>query len=131
MYVGEISDHTNVFEYFMTLPRVPSRRNPHVFVSDSQPLNVINLVKNDEKLSSIRYIYSSKFTYFIYRFFMKFIVSIRLLNFIIFILSIAKQDGNEVPVSLLLITNFDSEYGAKQGLEALKYLVICYYYINC
>ncbi|GBC31348.2 uncharacterized protein OCT59_016320 [Rhizophagus irregularis] len=92
VYVGEISDHTNVFEYFMTLPRVPSRRNPHVFVSDSQPLNVINLVKNDEKLSSGRYIYSTK------------------------------QDGNEVPVSLLLITNFDSEYGAKQGLEALKYL---------
>jgi hypothetical protein len=38
-------------------------------------------------------------------------------------LYIAKQD-NEVPISLLLITDFDSEYGAKQGLEALKYLVI-------
>ncbi|GES84353.1 UDP-glucose:Glyco protein glucosyltransferase-domain-containing protein [Rhizophagus clarus] len=96
VYVGEISDHTDIFEYFMTLPRVPSRRNPHVFVSDSQPLNVINLVdkkhESDEKLNNIRYIYSTK------------------------------QDDNEVPISLLLITNFDSEYGARQGLEALKYL---------
>jgi hypothetical protein len=72
VYDGEITDHTNVYEYFMTLPKVPSRRNPHVFVSDSHPLNVINLVdkknENDEKLNNIRYIYSSKFTYFIYRF---------------------------------------------------------------
>ncbi|CAB4446814.1 unnamed protein product [Rhizophagus irregularis] len=52
----------------------------------------VYVVKTTKKLSSIRYIYSTK------------------------------QDGNEVPVSLLLITNFDSEYGAKQGLEALKYL---------
>ena len=49
-----------MIEYFMTLPNVPSRRNPHVFVSDLQPLNVINLVNekngNSEKLNNLRYI---------------------------------------------------------------------------
>ncbi|RIA98379.1 Glycosyltransferase Family 24 protein [Glomus cerebriforme] len=96
IYVGEISDHTDVSEYFMTLPNIPSRRNPYVFISDLQILNVINLADekngNSEKLNNLRYIYSMK------------------------------QDDNEVPISLLLVTNFDSEYGAKQGLEALKYL---------
>ncbi|CAI2171010.1 14159_t:CDS:10 [Funneliformis geosporum] len=96
LYGGEIADHTNIFEYFTTLPNVPSRRNPFVFVTDVQPLKVINLVNekngNSEKLNNLDYVYSEE------------------------------RGDNEVTISLLLITDFDSEYGAKQGLEALKYL---------
>jgi len=71
VYVGEVGDHTNIFEYFMTLPNVPSRRNPYVFVSDSQPLKVMSLINekngNSEKLNNLRYIYSGM-KYFIYKF---------------------------------------------------------------
>ncbi|CAG8633054.1 10485_t:CDS:10, partial [Funneliformis mosseae] len=96
LYGGEIADHTNIFEYFMTLPNVPSRRNPYVFVTDLQPLKVINLANekngNSEKLNSLVYVHPEE------------------------------RGDNEVPISLILITDLDSEYGAKQGLEALKFL---------
>ncbi|CAG8443499.1 5466_t:CDS:10 [Acaulospora colombiana] len=95
VHFGEIDDRTDIYEYFMTLPNLPSRRNPYIFVSEVQPLKTINLVSDrDESLFQIEHL--------------KFISR--------------ASDTEEEDMTLLLITNFDSEHGAKQGLDALKFL---------
>ncbi|CAG8437569.1 1716_t:CDS:10 [Acaulospora morrowiae] len=91
VYAGEIDDQVNVYEYFMTLPNLPSRRNPYVFVSEVQPLKTIDLV-NGFPIKDLKYI------------------------------SKANNNDEKIPVTLLLITNFDCEHGAKQALNALKFL---------
>ncbi|CAG8454088.1 447_t:CDS:10, partial [Racocetra fulgida] len=90
VYVGEINDITDIYDYFMTMPGVPDRRNSYIFISDNQPLNVVNLVIdkdwNNVEIDKLNYIYS------------------------------------EIPMTILIISDFNQKYGAIQGLEALKFL---------
>ncbi|CAG8465507.1 9724_t:CDS:10 [Cetraspora pellucida] len=96
VYVGEINDITDIYDYFMTMPGVPNRRNSYIFISDNQPLNVVNLVIdkdwNNVPIENLKYIYSENRT------------------------------DEEIPVTILVISDFNKEYGAIQGLEALKFL---------
>ncbi|RHZ80246.1 hypothetical protein Glove_138g61 [Diversispora epigaea] len=66
-YVGEIDD-TNIYEYLLTLPNIPNRRNPYIFTSELQPLQVINLADDNNNdydddngfslINNLKYIYS-------------------------------------------------------------------------
>ncbi|CAG8625396.1 9104_t:CDS:10, partial [Racocetra persica] len=80
----------------MTLPGVPDRRNSYIFISDNQPLNVVNLVIdkdwNNVQIDNLNYIYSENRT------------------------------DEEIPTTLLIISDFNQKYGAIQGLEALEFL---------
>ncbi|ORX93045.1 UDP-glucose:glyco protein glucosyltransferase [Basidiobolus meristosporus CBS 931.73] len=90
VYRREITDETNVYEHFLTLPSAYPRRNPILFVSDKQPLDMIGLDSltqhTDQLFDTILYV----------------------------------SDAQPQPVSLWLISDFTTEEGAKLGLEALK-----------
>ncbi|KAG0277722.1 hypothetical protein BGZ95_005473 [Linnemannia exigua] len=46
---GLISSDTDVYEYLLTLPGVHSRRNPYIFVSDDNPLKMVDLVQGQSR----------------------------------------------------------------------------------
>ncbi|CAG8731093.1 12777_t:CDS:2, partial [Dentiscutata heterogama] len=96
VYVGEISDITDIYDYFMTMPGIPDRRNYYIFISDYQPLNVVNLVIdkdwNNVPINNLKYVYSEN------------------------------QTGEEIPVTILIVSDFNKKDGAMQALEALKFL---------
>ncbi|KAG0378074.1 hypothetical protein BGX24_004801 [Mortierella sp. AD032] len=46
---GLIPSETDVYEYLLTLPNVHSRRNPYIFVSDDNPLKMIDLVQGQSR----------------------------------------------------------------------------------
>ncbi|CAG8465787.1 2505_t:CDS:10 [Scutellospora calospora] len=98
VYVGEIKEGTNIYDYFMSMPNVPARRNSYIFVSDTQPLRVVNLVSDKEgnsvPINNLRYTHSEN------------------------------QTGEEIFVTILVVSDFNKEYGVMQGLEALNFLSV-------
>ncbi|KAF9927498.1 hypothetical protein FBU30_003215 [Linnemannia zychae] len=42
---GLIAPDINVYEYLLSLPSVHSRRNPYIFISDENPLRIVDLVQ--------------------------------------------------------------------------------------
>ncbi|RHZ48667.1 hypothetical protein Glove_543g33 [Diversispora epigaea] len=94
VYLGEINDETDIYEYLLTLPNIPNRRNPYIFTSELQPLQVINLADDDDNgfslIDNLKYIYS--------------------------------ENDDKVPVTIILISDFDNVNGISQIIEALKYL---------
>jgi len=57
---GEIPADADVYEYLLTLPSVHARRNPYIFVSDDNPLRMIDLVQSQSHpfVDSLSYITS-------------------------------------------------------------------------
>lgn len=96
VYVGEINDVTDIYDYFMSMPGIPDRRNSYIFVSDDKPLNVVNLVIdnnwNNVPINNLNYIYSEN------------------------------QTSEEIPMTILIVSDFNKEYGAMQALKALEFL---------
>ncbi|CAJ0836769.1 10428_t:CDS:10 [Entrophospora sp. SA101] len=85
---------SKIFELFMTLPNVPSRRNNYIFINELNPLKNINLLENNNEYFDIK---NLKYLYPVH--------------------------GDEkVTKTIIVITNFSSLNGIKQGLEAIKYL---------
>nr|CAG8559956.1 1071_t:CDS:10 [Entrophospora candida] len=78
----------------MTLPNVPSRRNNYIFINELNPLKNINLLENNNEYFDIK---NLKYLYPVH--------------------------GDEkVTKTIIVITNFSSLNGIKQGLEAINYL---------
>ncbi|CAJ0756202.1 16670_t:CDS:2, partial [Entrophospora sp. SA101] len=91
-----INEHTLFIQQklFMTLPNVPSRRNNYIFINELNPLKNINLLENNNEYFDIK---NLKYLYPVH--------------------------GDEkVTKTIIVITNFSSLNGIKQGLEAIKYL---------
>ncbi|KAG9290801.1 hypothetical protein G9A89_011764 [Geosiphon pyriformis] len=95
VYLGQIKDDTDIYQYIMSLPYLPSRRNPYVFLSEAKPLKMLNLVGDIDGN-----------------------IKIDLLGY----LTSEKQGENGAPVTIWVIADFDDDTGIQQGLEALKYL---------
>ncbi|RIB10779.1 Glycosyltransferase Family 24 protein [Gigaspora rosea] len=96
VYIGEINDVTDIYDYFMSMPGIPDRRNSYIFVSDDKPLNVVNLVIDNNwsnvPINNLKYIYSEN------------------------------QTSEEIPMTILIVSDFNQEYGAMQALKALEFL---------
>ncbi|CAG8531718.1 10008_t:CDS:10 [Diversispora eburnea] len=95
-YIGEINDETNIYEYLLTLPNIPNRRNPYIFTSELQPLQVINLADDNNVNDGFSLVDNLKYVH--------------------------SEIDDKVPVTIILISDFNNVNGINQIIEALKYL---------
>ncbi|KAJ3197752.1 hypothetical protein HDU82_001379, partial [Entophlyctis luteolus] len=51
VYEGMVKEKQNLYDFFMTLPNVLSRRNPYIFTSDENRLRFINFMSNSRVLN--------------------------------------------------------------------------------
>ncbi|KAK9765247.1 killer toxin resistant protein, variant 2 [Basidiobolus ranarum] len=91
VYKREISDDTNIYDHFLTLPTAYPKRNPIIFVSEKQPLRMISFTSFKQHTQP-------------------------LIDSTLYI----SHESQPQPISFWLISDFTTEDGAKLGLEALK-----------
>ncbi|KAG0312541.1 hypothetical protein BGZ97_011100, partial [Linnemannia gamsii] len=59
---GDLAGDADVYEYVLSLPTVHARRNPYIFVSDENPLKMVDLVQGQSRpfVDSLSYISSGE-----------------------------------------------------------------------
>lgn len=59
---GDLAGDANVYEYVLSLPSVHARRNPYIFVSDENPLKMVDLVQGQSRplVDTLSYISSGE-----------------------------------------------------------------------
>ncbi|CAG8627822.1 448_t:CDS:10, partial [Ambispora leptoticha] len=115
VYHGHIDDTTNVYDFLLSLPNVPSRRNPHIFVTEAKPLKVLNLVTAMDSSSSKVVIFEDNIQEG-----KRQITSIDAFGYIVS--EDTDNSTSSIPISVWIIADFETLSGVQQGLEALLFL---------
>ncbi|CAG8517343.1 10633_t:CDS:10, partial [Ambispora gerdemannii] len=120
VYHGHIDDTTNIHDFLLSLPNVPSRRNPHIFVTEAKPLKVLNLVtamdSSSSNIVSLNDNHENNIQEGRGR-----ITSIDDFGYIVSEKNTGDSTSN-IPISVWIIADFETLSGIQQGLEALLFL---------
>ncbi|KAG0354126.1 hypothetical protein BGZ54_001834 [Gamsiella multidivaricata] len=88
----ELTEDTNIYEYFLTLPTVHTRRNPYIFISEDSPIKIIDLVQGQTR------------------------------PFVDTLSFISAGDEATIATTVLLVADFDSKNGVDNALGSLNAL---------
>lgn len=89
-----MDDETDFLNFFMTLPNVLTRRNPYIFITESNPLRAVDVSAGAKIIDQLDYIYG------------------------------ASLDSKEiVETSILAFADFNSQQGLQLASETFAFLV--------